>query len=382
MPDVRKGLVAVMPRLMVSKRTPLPLDVVTAARTRIVNAFSNGVPVYLSTSGGKDSIVLMHLVHELIRSGEVDPSLLTVIFIDEEAMYDDAIAIVEDWRRRFLLAGAKFRWYCIEVKHFNCFNMLTNDESFICWDSTKRDVWVRPMPAFAITDHPMLKRREDTYQDFLNRILADGISMTGVRVAESIQRRKNFRQAYTSPKSQLFQPIYDWKDTDVWRYIKDHDLDFPQTYMHLYQIGLSRREMRISQFFSVDTAKSLVQLNEYEPGLMERVIKREPNAYLASLYWETEMFRRAGGRGQGSPNGDEKVDWKAKALEKFRDPEIRASRSKERTYRAIRRFLMLRGQDLDEGLWRDVYNTLVAGDPKGRNVRAMYNQVAKPTRGR
>ena len=352
------------------------LDVVTAARQRIVNAFNNGVPVHLSISGGKDSIVLAHLTHTLLREGAIDPALLHVNFIDEEAIFDSVDRIARTWRRRFLEAGATFRWWCIEVKHFSCFNLLTNDESFICWDSTMPDRWIRPMPSFAVTDHPMLRRRTDSYQEFLRRINSDGISMTGVRVAESLQRRQTFRQSYRSPLTVQFQPIYDWKDSDVWLYIKRHDLDFPETYMHMYQVGATRRQMRISQFFSIDTARVLVQLDEFEPGLMERVVRREPNAYLAALYWETEMFRSVGGKGQAAEDESPR-DWKAECMKQLRSPELQTSRTGFALYRAARTFIMAQGMYFDDRLWRDLYGILVAGDPKLRAVRALYSRVAQ-----
>lgn len=119
------------------------MDVVTAATTRVRNAFRNGVPVYMSFSGGKDSLALAQITLSLIQRGEIDPSLLTVQFVDEEAIFPCIEQTVKDWRRKFLLVGAKFEWYCVEVKHFNCFNELSEEETFICWDGTKREVWVR-----------------------------------------------------------------------------------------------------------------------------------------------------------------------------------------------------------------------------------------------
>ena len=113
---------------MAIRRIASTIDVVTAARQRIKNVFENGVPVYMAFSGGKDSLVLAHLVYALIQRGEIDPSLLTVIFIDEEAIFDCIEAATKAWRKKFLLAGAKFQWWCIEVKHFNCLNQLSNDE--------------------------------------------------------------------------------------------------------------------------------------------------------------------------------------------------------------------------------------------------------------
>ena len=164
------------------------MDVVTAAKTRIRNVFRNGVPVYMSFSGGKDSLALAQLTMSLIQSGEIDPSLLTVQFVDEEAIFPCIEQTVLAWRRKFLLVGAQFEWYCVEVKHFNCFNELSEEETFVCWDERKRDVWVRQPPSFAITSHPLLKPRKDNYQSFMPRVCMDGITMTGVRAAESVQR--------------------------------------------------------------------------------------------------------------------------------------------------------------------------------------------------
>ena len=96
------------------------LDVVQAAKIRIRNIFSNGVPVNMAFSGGKDSLCLAGIVEELIQAGEIDPALLTVQFIDEEAIFPCIEETVKKWRLRFLAMGARFEWYALEVKHF-CF---------------------------------------------------------------------------------------------------------------------------------------------------------------------------------------------------------------------------------------------------------------------
>lgn len=373
---------------MVTRAVELPYSVVEAARRRIINAFSNGVPVYLSMSGGKDSIVLAHLTHTLIREGRIDPAQLIVVFVDEEAIFGEVERMVRHWRRVFLADGAQFRWYCIEVRHFNCFNQLTNDESFICWDSTKRDVWCRPMPSFAITDHPMLRRRQDTYQEFLHRIERGGISMGGLRTAESMQRAQAFRQKFENAQVRLLAPLYDWRDTDVWQFIRDEGLDFPETYLHLYQTGSTRRQMRISQFFSIDTARSLVKMEEYEPGLMAKITEREPNAYLAALYWDTELFRGSGGSGEAgtpvSPSSPEEPseppasrDWKAATIARLESPQQKSTAEGLRLRRLVRSWIVRRGQYMEARDWRATYNILVGGDPKNRTLRALISKVEK-----
>lgn len=346
---------------------------VTAARQRLINVCSSGVRVYVSVSGGKDSIVLSDLVLSLIREGRIDPKQIIAVFIDEEAMFDSAIKTTAALRKRFIAAGCEFRWYCVEVKHFNCFNQLTNDETFICWDSTIPDRWVRPMPKFAITDHPRLDRRKESYQSFMPKVTRDGVSVVGVRVAESLQRLNTFKQDWDGSGG-LFWPIYDWKDTDIWRYIRDHDLDFPESYLHLYQTGRTRREMRISQFFSIDTAKSLVRMAEHEPDLMDRIIRREPNAYLASLYWDTEMFRKAGGaghaKGDDADGEADRKDYRANVMALLKVTPGEDDREFARLQRMVRS-LIVRNRYWNDSHWKSAYNILIGGDPKNRHARAL-----------
>ena len=176
-------------------------NVVEAAEKRIINVFNNGLPVYFAFSGGKDSLCLSQLIVNLIQRGQIDPKQLIVYFLDEEAIYPCIEKTVLDWRRKFILLGAKFDWYCIECRHYNCFNELANDESFICFDSTKRDLWIRIPPSFAIRTHPLLKARQDTYQDFFARVLKGGIHILGVRAAEKYTAFSEFIEDYCGEKT-------------------------------------------------------------------------------------------------------------------------------------------------------------------------------------
>ncbi len=90
------------------------MNVVEAAERRIVNVFSNGLPVYMSFSGGKDSLCLATLTMNLIKQGLIDPKLLRVHFVDEEAIFDCIERTVMKWRRMFLAVGASFDWLCLE----------------------------------------------------------------------------------------------------------------------------------------------------------------------------------------------------------------------------------------------------------------------------
>ena len=366
---------------MAVKRVQSDMDVVTAAKQRIKNVFSNGVPVYMSFSGGKDSLVLAHLTYQLIQTGEIDPSLLTVTFIDEEAIFDCIEATTKLWRKKFLLSGTKFNWWCIEVKHFNCLNELSSDETFVCWDSRKRDVWVRQPPPFAIRSHPQLRPRVDNYQSFLPRVTLDGIMISGVRAAESVQRLQYMAAlnmgAKGITKTNTIYPIYDWKTTDVWLYLRDQHIDIPEVYLQMYQVGVNRNQLRVSQFFSVDTVPVLVHLGEYDPSLMERVLRREPNAYLAMLYWDSEMFHRTTKR-RRELEGADKKDYRAllKEMLLLRPGDFFDMPHKREVAKRYRKlFITMDGMARPRD-YRKMYEGLVAGDPKLRTLRAIYQDIS------
>lgn len=365
---------------MAVKRCEASIDVVEAAKMRIRNVFRNGLPVYMSFSGGKDSLVMAQLVVELIQSGEINPAQLTVQFIDEEAIFSCIEEKVKEWRKKFLLLGARFEWFCLEVKHFNCFNELSNDETFICWDRYKKDVWVRQPPSFAIREHPLLRPRTDAYQDFLSRVCADGITIVGIRTAESVQRLQNIasmlRAGRTMTNKQQVFPIYDWTNNDVWLYLLREKVDIPEIYLFLWQSGTRKGQLRVSQFFSIDTARSLVKMNEYYPDLMERIVRREPNAYLASLYWDSEMFGRNTAARKQNESGAAEKDYKAALLEMFSDMDTYFDTKHKRSVaEKYRNFFMRVTPFATNKDYKAIYEGLASGDPKLRSYRALFQRI-------
>ena len=365
---------------MAVKRRESSIDVVKAAEIRITNVFNNGLPVFMSFSGGKDSLCMAQLVYNLVQRGKVNPSQLVVQFIDEEAIFPCIEKTVKNWRKRFILMGAKFDWYCLEVRHYNCFNELSNDESFICWDREKEDVWVRQPPSFAIRSHQLLKPRVETYQDFLPRTCQSGITMTGIRTAESVQRLQNIatmtRAGKTmTAKHQIF-PIYDWTNNDVWLYLLNEHVEIPDIYLYLWQAGTRKGQLRVSQFFSIDTARSLVKMNEYYPDLMERVIRREPNAYLAALYWDSEMFGRNSATRRSIEADSDKKDYKAELIKMFNNMDVYFTTEHKRQIASKYRNFFIRVAPIaTEKDYKIIYEGLISGDPKLRTYRALFQRI-------
>ena len=358
------------------------MTVVEAAVMRIKNVFSNGVPVYMSLSGGKDSICMADLVYQLIRKGEIDPRQLTLVFIDEEAIYDCCIEAMMQWRKKFLMAGCpEFRWYCLPLKQVSCFNQLENSESWITWEPGKEDVWVRKPPPFAIMQSPYLTGiGKENYQTFLPRITKDGIMLTGVRAAESVQRLQYMAQLNLGRKgitgNNIIFPIYDWKDKDIWLYIRDHHLDIPEAYLWIYQAGENRHSLRISNFFAADSLRGIKHVAETDPDLWARIEKREPNAYLVMLYWDTEWYKRRSVTRRKN-EAEDKKDYKELTRQMlfenfdkhFTNPTTRRVAAQyKRLY--VKTDGMARPRD-----YRKMHDALIAGDPKMRSLRAIFQDI-------
>lgn len=351
-------------------------DVVTMAKKRILSIFDSGVDVSLSFSGGKDSIVLADIVYKLILRGKINPSQLVVEFIDEEGMFDDVIDIVKLWRTRFMEVGVRFDWYCLPVKHFNCLNSLSEEETFVCWEPNKKDLWIREMPKFAIKDHPLLIPREDNYQAFLSRLrnYDKKISMMGVRCSESVQRLRCMGKQKSFITDNKCKPIYDMIDKDVWLYIFKNNLEIPNAYENMYRTGCSRRDLRISQFFSIDTAKHLVNMSEMYSGLMDRVIKREPNAYLCAMYWDTEMFGRSTKKRRELEKSED-IDYKRKVYELIRCPEKLETDHQRNILDRFKRVIVANGESISNGIYKKMFECIYTGDPKSRTQRAIMESL-------
>lgn len=358
----------------------MDVDVVEAARQRLIQLFTNTCPMTLSFSGGKDSLCLLTLVLELQAEGRIDCSNLTVIYIDEEAMYEDVIDVVKQYRIICLTRNIKFIWYAIETKFYNCFNLLKNDESFMLFDRTKKDVWIREPPDFAVRDDPLLIPRLDMYQDFLHRKGRGGIDIIGIRESESVQRMlfmskgKNENGLF---RGQAAYPIYDWTDNDVWLFIKTHHIPFPEVYMRMYQTGVKKGRLRVAMWFSMDAAATLLPLGSSYPDLMARTIRREPNAYLAALYWDSEMFKRHTRANRELIHKDP-VTVRNHVMQLLSNipANFDTVHKREMPYR-YRRLILKYSPFFNAKHWETVEEALISGDMKGRTFRALMINVTK-----
>ena len=356
------------------------MSVLDAARTRIRNVFSNGCKVYLSFSCGKDSLCMSSLTYDLIREGAIDPKQLTVIFIDEEGLYPSMVDNAMRWRSLFRSVGVSFLWFCLPFKQVSVIDHLSASESWITWEPGKESIWMRDAPPFAIRSHPLLRYPgEMNYQTFCKKAFRDGIQMVGLRTSESLTRLKTIAklQYEKVEGGACFYPIYDWKDADVWLYIRERGLEFPDIYMRLYEAGVSRSALRLCCFFGDCSTQGLRWIAETDHKLWERIERREPNAYLVLLYWDSEMFRRSSRKRDALEKEQEKKDYRALCEDVlFLNPDkyTIASDTAETLHHWRDLFKRTYGIATQKH-YKSMYESLLYGDPKKRQLRILWSTI-------
>lgn len=360
------------------KKLQSTLNVLEAAKLRIKNVFANGCKVYLSFSSGKDSLCMSSITYDLIRSGEINPKQLTVIFVDEEGLYPSMVEAAERWHCNFQSVGVPFLWLCLPFKQVSVIDHLSTSESWITWEPGKEDLWIRQPPAGAILSSPYLKYPgQMNYQTFCERAFADGIQMVGLRTIESLTRLQAVSRANAKTINGKFYPIYDWQDSDVWLYIKERGLEFPEIYMRLYEAGVPKNQLRLCAFFGDCGTQGLRWIAETDNDLWERIERREPNAYLVLLYWDSEMFRRTTNRRRKLESEEESKDYCALCKDiLFLNTEkytiARDTKKRLGNWRSL--FLKSYGMATQRH-YKRMYEAILYGDPKSRVLRILWTMI-------
>jgi predicted phosphoadenosine phosphosulfate sulfurtransferase len=175
----------------------------------------------------------------------------------------------------------------------------------------------------------------------------------------------------------LIYPIYDWHDSDVWLYIKEHHLHFPQSYIDLYRVGVNKHQLRLCNFFGAESIAGLRWVAETDPDLWARIQRREPNAYLALLYWDSEMFHRSTRKRAKLEENQEKKDYKQLCRHMlFEAPDEYFTTDARRDVAKAYRQLFVKGFSfMTERHFKKMYEGMRAGDPKKRTLRAIYTDI-------
>lgn len=277
-------------------RTYLAHDVFQAAYDRYMRMLERGDRLVVSCSGGKDSTVCVELAIMAARDAGKLP--VEVVMRDEEIMLPGTFEYTERLANR--VDEVDFHWVIAGQPIVNIFNRY--NPYFWVFDQTlDPDQWVRKYPGFDRGDGPetppLLGRQPywigtqhiggiaqgdrfpphwddiDSYRDpetgefrlegrgslyYDMRLKANWdrprvVSIMGLRTSESPRRMMGLlsKKSFMCNSPNTYgcweaTPIYDWQDGDVWKFIKDFQIDYNHAYDVMRRMGVPRHRLRIA----------------------------------------------------------------------------------------------------------------------------------------
>lgn len=274
-------------------------SVLCASKKRIEETFDNFEKVYISFSGGKDSTVMTHLVmEEAIKRGRK----VGLLIIDLEAQYAETIKHIEEMVERYK-DHIDLHWFCGELLLRNAVS--DYEPKWVCWDETKKDIWVRQKPIHAadISQYSFYVPKMEFEE--LMVIFGDWYSQgkscaafIGIRSDESLHRYRaitcaknglmfNNRKWSTRVSRNLYNiyPIYDWRTEDIWLFhSKRKDLCYNKIYDLMTRAGVKFSNQRLCQPFGDDQKKGLWLYHILEPMTWYKLINRVSGVNSGALY--------------------------------------------------------------------------------------------------
>lgn len=192
---------------------------------RIRRALTRSKQPYVAFSGGKDSVVLLALVHT------VDPNV-ELVWSDDELEYDETVALMERFREEH---GPLMR---INLGH-------PSGPGHAGWFRpwAEYPYWREPLPDSYHIDMTMEQWAPEEGYD---------LTFTGIRAEESQVRANWLRHAahnpaatYRTKEGRRCTPLWDWTAVDIWTFIRRFNLAYCAVYDVLHAAGISPEATRV-----------------------------------------------------------------------------------------------------------------------------------------
>lgn len=279
------------------------VNVLDAARHRICDTFDEFEKIYISFSGGKDSTAMLHLTLEAAKTRN---RKVGVLIIDLEAQYKKTIDHMSEMIQEYS-KYIELYWVCLPLSLRNAVSNF--DPKWTCWDPEAKELWVRDYPENIniITSEncpfdffvPGMEFEEfmvlfGEWYSGMGKYLTAGL--VGIRTDESLNRfrtiasqtkEKYGARSYTTKVSQnLYNvyPIYDWKTSDIWKYMGYGNYKYNEIYDYMYKAGMGIHEMRLCQPYGDDQRRGLWLYHILEPDTWYRVVARVNGVTSGALY--------------------------------------------------------------------------------------------------
>lgn len=264
-------------------------SVFDAALERIRFIFDEFPIVVAGISGGKDSTVTYELAMRVAREKKRLP--LPVFWIDQEAEWTSTVEYVRQVMHR---QDVKPLWYQMPIYIENASSYET--KYLKCWDPEAKKLWIHKKDPISIKENTFSTMwflylfNEIFAQLYPNKKVA---VLAGMRCEENRSRfvgLTNSNGVYKwvswakklNPGQFTFYPLYDWTWTDIWHAIAQNKWRYNSIYDLQYQFGIPVPQMRVSALHHETSIRCVMQMQEFDKALYERVTKRLPGIATAN----------------------------------------------------------------------------------------------------
>ena len=284
---------------MTPTKTPLGVDVHTAALERINWTFDRFDKIYVAFSGGKDSTVALHMVmDEAIKRDRT----VAVVYIDLEGQYQLTDEHLRACYDQYADHIDPF-WIALPLHLRNAVS--TYEPFWIAWDPDKKDAWIRQPPDLAITDESLFPwfHRGMEFEEFVPAFGdwygagEECAAIVAIRTDESLNRFRTLSNrhkrtadghlwtTYVTDTTVNVYPIYDWRTEDLWTWhARNPDQPSNELYEMMYRAGLTIHQMRICQPYGDDQKRGLWLYHLIEPETWGRIVARVNGANAGAMY--------------------------------------------------------------------------------------------------
>ena len=257
-------------------------NVYEAALDRIDKIYNSHDEVWVSFSGGKDSLAMLKLVEEYFDKNNYSDKI-NVVFRDEE--------VINTMVRDFVLTFVdnpryNFRYYTTQLK--SEIYVLGNKKDYIQWDENRK--WIVDKPECGITEKGVFDqwKFDKLLYNKKNRRVC---SMTGIRADESLIRFSGITNSKVChltknphlKNATIGKPVYDWKEKDVFKYFYDKKIDYCDVYdMQVF----NKDSLRVATVLHAEAAKNLHKVKTLDPILYNQIMDVFPEVEVQARYYK------------------------------------------------------------------------------------------------
>lgn len=224
------------------------------------------------------------------------------LIIDLEAQYNDTIHHIEQMIEMYQDV-IELHWFCGELLLRNAVS--NYEPRWICWDESKKDVWVRQKPKLASDlsqyDFYIPKMEFEELMVIFGKWYGKGkktAAFVGIRSDESLHRyraiasrkdglmHKNYKWT-TKVSKDLYNiyPIYDWRTEDIWVFHSKYT-NYPHNkiYDKMTMAGVKLSNQRLCQPYGDDQRRGLWLYHILEPETWYKIVSRVNGVNSGALY--------------------------------------------------------------------------------------------------